>query len=273
MHSLIVGMGALGQQLAAELIQNGHHVTGLRRTALQVMGVRMLAQSVQQANLTTGEPIEQVYVILTPDRHDHASYQQTFIDSIAPLRHALSGHPVQRVYFISSTSVYGQNQGEWVDEQSFVQPRQYNGQILQAAEQQWRQAYPEQLVVIRPSGIYGTDRLRLIQWLQVGRPVATQAWSNRIHSTDLAGFLAYLADQPQVQPCYLATDSAPVMQDEVLAGLAAMLDIPMVSREPCEMSGKRLRNQRLLDSGYQLRYPDWQSGYRAVLAQLSGESI
>ena len=52
MHSLIVGMGALGQQLAAQLLAQGHQVTGLRRTAMPVAGVTMLAQSAQQADLS-----------------------------------------------------------------------------------------------------------------------------------------------------------------------------------------------------------------------------
>ncbi len=268
MHSLIVGMGALGQQLAAQLLAQGHQVTGLRRSTVQVAGVNMLAQAVQQADLSDVAPIQQAYVILTPDHRDEASYRQTFLDSIEPLRQALSVHPLQRLYFISSTSVYGQHQGEWIDESSPTQPRSYNGQVLLEAEGLWRQAYPEQLVLIRPSGIYGAGRLRLINWLRSGRPVATQAWTNRIHSEDLARFLAYLADQINLQPCYIVTDSQPVVQDEVLAGLAAQLRVPMVPQEYCEISGKRLNNQRLLASGYCLRYPDWQSGYQAQLASI-----
>lgn len=266
MHHLIVGMGALGQQLAQALLQDGQQVTGLRRTPVQLDGVQMLAQSVQQVDLTHVAPIQHAYVILTPDHYNVAGYRQAFIDSIEPLRQALSAHPLQRLYFISSTSVYGQDQGEWVDEQSPTQPSGYNGQILIEAEQLWRQVHPEQLVVIRPSGIYGAGRLRLIERLRSGRPVAAQAWTNRIHSEDLAGFLAYLSTQSDVQDCYIATDSTPVLQDEVLAGLAAQLNLPMVECTPQTVSGKRLSNQRLLDSGYQLRYPDWQSGYQHVLA-------
>ncbi|MFZ3193360.1 MAG: NAD-dependent epimerase/dehydratase family protein [Moraxellaceae bacterium] len=265
MHCLIVGMGALGQQLAQALLQNGHQVTGLRRTPIQLAGVQMLAQSVHQADLSAVLPIQQVYVILTPDRYDAAGYRQAFIDSIEPLRQALSAHPVARLYFISSTSVYGQDQGEWVDEQSATVPRGHNGRILLEAEQLWRQAYPEQLVLIRPSGIYGAGRLRLIEWLRAGRPVVTQGWTNRIHSEDLAGFLAYLASLSSVQTCYIATDSSPIQQDVILAGLAAQLAIPMVKREPHEVSGKRLSNQRLLASGYRLMYPDWQSGYQHII--------
>lgn len=268
MHHLIVGMGALGQQLAQLLLQNGHQVTGMRRTPIQLEGIQMLAQSVQQADLSAVPPIQQVYVILTPDRYDAAGYRQAFIDTIQPLRQALSAHPVARLYFISSTSVYGQDQGEWVDEQSPTQPSGYNGQVLLEAEQLWREAYPEQLVVIRPSGIYGAGRLRLIEWLRAGRSVATQAWSNRIHSEDLAGFLAHLSTLDQLQGCYIATDSQPVLQDEVLAGLAAQLNLPMVAREPRAVSGKRLCNQSLLQSGYCLRYPNSASGYRAVLSDL-----
>lgn len=264
MHSLIIGMGALGQQLAVQLLAQGHQVTGLRRSAVSVSGVQMLVQSAQQADLSSIAPLQQAYVIVTPDQYDEVSYRQTFIESIQPLRQALSAHPLQRLYFISSTSVYGQDQGEWVNEASPTQPHRYNGQVLLEAEKLWQQVYPEQLVVIRPSGIYDEHRLRLVKWLQSGCPVTTQAWTNRIHSEDLASFLAYLAGQGNVQPCYIATDSMPVMQDEVLASLAAHLQLPMVQQEWGEISGKRLSNQLLLDSGYQLRYPNWQSGYHSI---------
>lgn len=266
MHCLIVGMGSIGQQLARQLLQQ-HQVTGLRRTAVSFAGVRMLAQAVQHADLSQVEPIQHVYVILTPDDYSETGYQRTFIQSIAPLRQALSCHPVQRVYFISSSSVYAQHQGEWVDENSPTCPTAYNGQVLLEAERLWREAYPEQLVVVRPSGIYGEGRLRLVNWLRSGRPVVRQAWTNRIHSTDLVGFLAYLADLEAVQDCYIVTDSRPVEQDVVLEGLAEQLGLPMVERQEGAVSGKRLSNQRLLASGYRLKYADWREGYRAVLMQ------
>ena len=77
-----------------------------------------------------------------------------------------------------------------------------------------------------------------------------------------------MSTRHQLADCYIATDSQPVLQDEVLAGLAVQLNLPMVEREPRTVSGKRLSNQRLLDSGYRLRYPDWQSGYAGALRLL-----
>ncbi|MEC7119850.1 MAG: NAD-dependent epimerase/dehydratase family protein [Pseudomonadota bacterium] len=264
MHSLVIGMGDTGQRVAQGLLALGHRVTGVRRSIHAVAGVQMLAQSVHQLDLSNIAPVDQVYVILAPDQSDAAGYQQTFLHSIEPLRQALSVHPVQRLYLISSTSVYAQDQGEWVDEQSPTEPERFNGSVLLQAERHWRALYADRLVVIRPSGIYSAHRRRLVRWLQSGRPVATQAWSNRIHIEDLAGFLVHLATLTQVEPCYIATDDQPCYLDHILAGLADQLHLHMVDRIEQPVSGKRLSNQQLKQSGYVLRYANWQAGYAGL---------
>ena len=168
---------------------------------------------------------------------------------------------MQRVVFVSSTSVHGQDQGEWINEHTPPNAQRYNGAILWSAEQTWRATWGERLLVVRPSGVYGPQRDRLIRWLQSGKPVHMGQWSNRIHVDDLAGFLAHLTCIDAQLPLYLATDNAPVLLNEVLAALAHQAGLPMVAQLPAPIHGKRIDNQALRHSGYVLRYPTWRQGY------------
>ena len=269
MHVLIVGLGGIGRLLATNLVAQGHTVTGMSRTP-QVMegdlsGVKHLAQSVHEANFDQLSPIDWVYVLLTPDARRAESYSHIFIDSLLPLYAALQNHPIQRVVFISSTSVFGDGQGEWMDESTPPQPDTPTAVVLWQAEQQWRQVWAEKLVVVRPSGIYGPDRLRIISWVQQAKPVKLNQWTNRIHSDDLAGFLTHLIDLNSLLPLYIATDEQPVLQNEVLDYVAQQLKLSSVPSIDAAVAGKRLHCKNLLQSGYVLKYPNYQIGYTAIL--------
>ena len=269
MHVLIVGFGETAKLLANNLLAQGHQVTGLSRSGSPYTGVQMLAQPVQQADLSRLAAIDRVYVLLSPDERAVAAYQQIFLASLHPLFNALRPHPVQRVVFISSTSVYGPGQGEQVDELSIPQPPvDSTAAVLWQAEQQWRDVWQERLTVVRPSGIYGPGRLRLLRWVQAARPVTLQQWTNRIHIQDLAAILAGLASNPAPEALYLATDLQPALQDEVLDGLAALLGLPALPKQPGVLSGKRLHALHLKTAGYQYLYPDWQAGYQHIIRQL-----
>lgn len=272
MHILLVGMGDVGCKLACALDQAGHRVSGLCRTPKSGLPptITLLLQSVHAADLSALAPIDGVYVILAPDQSTPAAYTQTFIDSLPPLVAALAGHPVQRVIFVSSTSVYGENAGEWVDESTPVNPTGFNGQLLWQAEQAWRQQWQARLTVVRPSGIYAANRQRLLRWIEQGRPVASQQWSNRIHVDDVVGFLAYLADLSVLAPLYLLSDSQPSPQHDVLAQLAEWTNQPAPAVTLAEPSGKRIDNRALHQSGYVLRYPNWRLGYAQILLHADG---
>ena len=267
MHVLIVGLGGIGRKLATNLVAQGHAVTGVSRTP-QVMdgdlsGVKHLAQSVHDANFDQLPPIDWVYVLLTPDARTADSYTHIFVESLKPLYIALKNHPVQRVVFISSTSVYGSGQGEWVGEATAPHPDTPTAAVLWQAEQQWRSAWADKLVVVRPSGIYGPDRLRLISWVEQAKPVKYNQWTNRIHSHDLAGFLAYLMSLQTLLPLYIATDNQPSLQHEILDYIAKQHGISLVAKIDAVLSGKKLSNLKLRQSGYVLQYSSYIEGYHA----------
>jgi dTDP-4-dehydrorhamnose reductase len=124
------------------------------------------------------------------------------------------------------------------------------------------------------SGIYGPGRTRLIklaatpaQW-----PVHNN-WTNRIHRDDAAAFIASCvmkADKgAAVEPLYVVTDSQPVPQYEVLQWLAKEQGVDYSDvKVPDAIGGKRLSNQRMLNSGFSLQYPDYQAGYRQLIRSI-----
>lgn len=261
MHVLIIGLGDTGKRVASNLLAQGHQVTGVSRRVQQLSGVQHLAQDVQQADYTTLQPIDWVYILLTPDERTEAAYQRIFIESILPISRALAQHPIQKIVFISSTSVYGQHSAEWVDEDSSTNPTSPTAKLLLQAEHSWREQWHNKLIVVRPSGIYSATRQRLIRWVREGKPVQRNQWTNRIHIEDLAGLLTQLIHCKQPSALYIATDQLPALQDEVLDGIAELLKLPLVEKIEASPSGKRLKSKKIDEIAYVFRYASWQKGY------------
>ena len=172
--------------------------------------------------------------------------------------------------FTSSTAVYAQADGEWVDERSPTLPTAFNGRRLLEAEQLLF-AHAPGGVVLRLGGIYGPGRTRLLERVRRGEasyPPGTPAWSNRIHRDDCAGALAHLLELPDPEPVYLGVDNEPTCRRTLLEWLAARLDAPAPRPDPAlppPRSNKRCSNARLCASGYRFRYPDFRRGYDASL--------
>jgi nucleoside-diphosphate-sugar epimerase len=261
MHVLIIGLGETGKLLAANLLAQGHQVTGVSRHAQHIEGVRHLVQDVLQADYASLPPINWVYILLTPDQRSAEAYQRIFIESILSISKALAAHPIQKIVFISSTSVYGQQHGEWVDEDSPTQPTSLTAQILLQAEQRWRDIWQQRLIVVRPSGIYSATRQRLIRWVLEAKPVHKNQWTNRIHIDDLAGLLAQLIHCKTPSMLFIATDQQPALQDEVLDGIARFMGQPLPAKIEAACSGKRLKSKKVDEIDYVFRYASWQQGY------------
>lgn len=270
---LIVGCGDVGARLATRLVAAGHDVTGLRRSPFTLPGVTALHGDVTDpASLQLPEGLDAVFIILSPDGHDAQAYRRTYLDGTRNVLAALSGQSLRHVFWVSSSSVYGQEDGSLVDETSPAHPVTATAQVLLQSEQAVRDcAWPA--TIVRCSGLYGPGRMRLLRWVESGRPVQAEPpqWTNRLHVDDAAGILAFLlarvmADE-EVDSTYIATDSMPVAQHEVLDWLADGMGLPRVAHvaNPGGTCNKRLSSQRLKDLGYRWQYPDYREGYRGIM--------
>ncbi len=265
---LVIGCGDVGSRLALLLASDGHCVYGVRRSAHALTGVTMLQADVSQPLQLPMATLDYVFIILSPDSSSQAAYEQTFINSLDSLQRALEPYNLKRVFFISSTSVYGEDNGEWVSEETVPKACGFNGQVLIAAESLAKRYWPT--TIVRFGGIYGEGRLRLIRWVESGKAVTLGQWTNRIHATDAARLLAFLANQHQqgreLAECYVGVDDYPCVQDEVLDWLADELSLsPVPKVASTGDSNKRISNQRLKMLGYQFIYPSFKEGYAAVI--------
>lgn len=277
MKVLIVGCGDLGGLLAASLQgQSDEHwdISGLRRdTGALTPGIRPVRADVTRPDslaLLAKEQFDVLVFTLTPGEYSDERYRQVYVQGLANCLARVQGRPL--VLLVSSTSVYHQCDGEWVDETSPCQPSGFAGRRLLEAEQLLSSSGLP-FTIVRFAGIYGPGRNRMLAQLAGGSIVAPEPliYSNRIHSHDCAGFLAHLLNcwrkGEALESLYLGVDSKPASLWEVQSWLAGQLGLSPQQQLAARTRGsKRCRNQRLLDSGYRLLYPDYRSGYAALLA-------
>ncbi|MDP2228122.1 MAG: SDR family oxidoreductase [Moraxellaceae bacterium] len=270
---LIVGCGDVGGRLATLLAGAGHEVIGLRRSPFVLTGVTALVGDVRDpASLDFPPGLDAVFIVLAPGESGEAAYRATYLEGTRHVLAALAGQRPRQLFWVSSTGVYGQEDGRWVNEDTPPEPVTATGRILLESEALARTA-PSPVTVVRLSGLYGPGRLRLVRWVEAGRPVQADppSWSNRLHVEDAAALLAFLLEKRlsgmELAPVYIGTDSTPAPQHEVLDWLADGLSLPHVAHEnrPGGAQNKRLSNQRVSALGFCCRYHSYREGYAAVM--------
>lgn len=275
---LIAGCGKLGGTIAS-LLADSSDVFGLRRSPDQVparvhgIGADLMRPDSLKNILPTN--LDLVIYCLTPSSYDKQGYQDAYVTGLQHLNHALAGHALKRLIFISSTSVYSQDDDSWVDETSLARPTRFSGQQILAGEQAaLNSGHPA--TIIRFSGIYGPSRQRFLTEVVEGRmnPQSPAPFSNRIHEEDAANAVRHLAhralsDQP-LQELYIVSDCEPVRLDEVVSWVR--LQTPCAepvkeARKGGRSGSKQCSNQRLLDTGFQFQYPNFKAGYLPIIEQ------
>ena len=96
MHILFIGYGKTSQRVAKQLFQQGHQITTISRSPKSDDWAEHLIQDIHQLDLSQVAPIGAVYVLLSPESSTVEAYQRTFVDSIAPMLHALKSHPLKK---------------------------------------------------------------------------------------------------------------------------------------------------------------------------------
>ena len=297
MTVLLAGCGDLGTEAGLRFAAAGHRVVGWRRSPEKLPAVI----EGFAADLTHGElpPVPAdttaVVVAVAADSPTEEAYRAAYVDGLARVLDAVraSGAPVRRVLFVSSTAVYGDAGGGWVDETTAPNPGGFSGRIILEAEQ----LLADRLrgtgiapVVLRLGGIYGPGRTRLIDMVRGGKATlpAGSKLTNRIHRDDAAAAIVHLCTmEADPAPLYLGVDNEPAEMADVLTFLAAELGLPAPqpedrddagrtgsdrptparsSGEPSRGGNKKVSNALLRGTGLEFTYPSYREGYRAVLA-------
>ncbi|CAM3770713.1 SDR family oxidoreductase [Parendozoicomonas haliclonae] len=276
--TLIAGCGDVGGRLALRLLEAGHTVYGLRRSIESLPeGVKAL-----QGDLATGEwdewpeHIDYVVYAAAAGRSGEEGYRKTYVDGLGHVLAKIKAypHPPRRTFFTSSTAVYHQRDGEWIDELSETHPQTFNGQIMLEAEGLLLNS-DLPATVVRFGGIYGPGRNFMLRKVMGGEVYASEpvAFGNRIHADDCAGILEQLISldlsNECVHPLYLGVDCDPAPLSDVTQWLAEQVNVQPESEIPGGSRGsKRCRNQRVIESGYDFLYPSYREGYKTILGDI-----
>lgn len=274
---LIIGQGDIGLPVTNKLAEDNLSVTGLARNerahykphdAVGFIQADALSLTVEQLQKFT-----RIAIIVTPDDYSTSGYQNSYLaisQHLAELADKLTH--LERIVFISSTGIYGQDNGEWIDEYTApVTPEREASKVILQAEQALQQGFRDKAIIIRPSGIYGRERLMRLRKAKekYKAPIAAAHWSNRIMDRDLVTIIVKVLtiDAPQLsKPVYIATDYLPVTTLELETWLSEQVGetAPAIDSKKTAVTGKRLHSNIPLAW---LEYPDWQAGYRDILQQ------
>lgn len=274
MHVLQIGCGALGTLLAEATLAAGHSLTVVRRsrTAAPAGATLIQADVVHDDPLLSLQSLHADVLIycLAPSDGTPLSYQQTYVHGLRQVLNCLPVTQFKHVFFVSSTRVFGESAGEWVDDDSPALPSDACGHALREAEQ-LLETLPCGHTALRIAGIYGPQRLHLLRLAHAPERWPQQSvWSNRMHEQDVVGAILHLyhllAQSQPLPPHMILSDGVPSMQHEVLQWLATQMGLPAATTAvTAAVSGKRLRNLRLQQSGYPLKFSDYRAGYRCIL--------
>lgn len=281
MHILIIGCGYVGERYAKQALARGWRVSALTRrseqiTEWQTQGITGIQGDVLHRESLQALPTADLCVYAVG--FDRTATQDKREVYVTGLRHVLTEitDRIPRMIYISSTSVYGENNGEWVDEETICQPGNESGEICLEAEQvvqEFAVRNPQlfQASILRLSGIYGPGRLigrreQLAQELPIaGNP---ESWLNLIHIDDILQALFLLAVTPHPEPLYLLSDEQPNRRIEFYSALARHLGTPapIMPEDPTDQLGKRCDSSQIRNVlGLQLLRPTIVEGIPASL--------
>lgn len=279
MTILLAGCGDLGTEAGLRFAGLGHRVVGWRRSPAKLPA----AIEGAAADLTAGDlpPVPEdataVVIAVAADSPTEEAYRAAYVRGVENVLAALKRDAVtpERIIFVSSTAVYGDAGGGWVDESTPADPGGFSGRILVEAEEllQARLEGTSTLgVSVRLGGIYGPGRTRLIDQARSGSAVIPEdvRYTNRIHRDDAAAALVHLATMDAAPaPIYVGVDNEPADLGSVLRFLASELGLPaprVGDAGPARGGNKRCRNDLLRSTGFTLAFPTFREGYRDVIA-------
>jgi nucleoside-diphosphate-sugar epimerase len=276
---LLAGCGDLGTEAGLRFAAAGHRVVGWRRQPEKLpVEIEGVAADLGSTNLP---PIpadtSAVVVALAADSPTEDAYRAAYVDGLAHILDALERDSVtpRRVLFVSSTAVYGDAGGGWVDESTTAAPGGFSGRIMREAEDLLHNGLRGTRTagtVLRLGGIYGPGRTRLIDQVRNGSAVIPDEsrYTNRIHRDDAAAAIVHLTTMESMPaPVYVGVDNHPAELGEVLRFLASELDLPEPPTGPAgeaRAGNKRCSNSLLRSTGFEFAFPSFREGYRDVLA-------
>lgn len=280
---LVLGHGYTAQALAARLIPEGWQVIGTTRSPEKAEALR--AQGIEPL-IWPGTPLAPALArathLLASIGADAAGDPVLAAegDAIA----AAAPHLAWAGY-LSTTGVYGDHQGGWVDEQTPLTPSTQRGRWRVLAEGQWRGVPGLPIHIFRLAGIYGPGRgpFEKVRDGSARLVIKPNQFMSRAHVDDIAAVLQASIRRPNPGAAYNVCDNEPTPPEVVLRHAAQLLGLPEPPSVPFDQAGmspmarsfysesKKVRNDKIRDElGVKLLYPTYRENLAAILAALSG---
>jgi nucleoside-diphosphate-sugar epimerase len=270
---LIVGCGYLGRRVAQRWRTEGHRVFATTRrperaAELRAAGIEPVVCDVLAPDSLRALPdVETVAYCVGLDRSAGVPMRTVYVGG---LTNVLAERAWPRLVYVSSTGVYGQDDGSEVDETAATEPAEESGRVVLEAERLLCQRLPG-AVVLRFAGIYGPGRLIRSEALRRGEPILgePERWLNLIHVEDGAAAVVAAAERGRAGAVYNVSDDRPVRRRDFYALLARLLGAPpprFVAPPLPEGAGRRVVNRRLREElGVALHCPSYEGGLPALL--------
>ncbi len=289
-RAVILGCGYIGLELGDQLQTAGIDVVGVRRSADGCRAIEDRGFTAVQADLTDCADLAElpdadwlVFAASSGGREADAA-RKIYVDALSDVieEYGAREPTPDRLVYTSSTGVYGDHDGDWVDESTPLEPTTDKTRVLAEAERVAREtsaAYGIDGTVARFSGLYGPDRYRLERYLS--GPV-TEGHLNMVHRVDAAGAVGYLLTADLARDdAVVVTDDEPVDKWAFADWLADQCDVPAPPKQTKNerlsddglsaaarrriLTSKRCSNARLRELGYEFQYPTFKTGYRAAI--------
>ncbi|MEM7670652.1 MAG: SDR family oxidoreductase [Pseudomonadota bacterium] len=273
---LSIGHGYSARELAKRLLTGGWRVIGTTRSEDKAKSIRATGA---EAVIWPGADLspllaEASHLLLS------AGPQEDGDPVLAALGGTLPANSITWAGYLSTTGVYGDRSGGWVDETSECTPATRRGQWRLAAEREWA-ATGLPLHIFRLAGIYGPGRgpFAKVRSGTARRIIKPGQIFSRTHVDDIASILEASISSPRPGAVYNVCDNEAAPPEDVIAHAAELLGLPVpdaVAFEDADMSpmarsfyaeSKRVSNRRTLDElGVSLRYPTYREGLAALLS-------
>jgi nucleoside-diphosphate-sugar epimerase len=284
-HCVAYGMGYSASHWARRLLKGGVRVGGLTRDvdkleALLAEGMQMLAtDKADEAAFATVTHL----LISVPPSEGHAQALERIGKWDTP--------DLQWIGYLSSTGVYGDCGGDWVDETTPPNPHDARTQGRLAAEQDWQvlaDAKHVPLHIFRLGGIYGPGRnaLEQVKAGKARRIIKPGVQFSRIHVEDIATSVILAMHKGRGDQIYNCCDDVPSEAKEVITYACHLLDVKAPPLEPFETAeltpmmrsfyaaNRRVKNTKLkTDLGMEFAYPSYKEGLTALLALQNNMSV
>lgn len=291
MKRLVIGCGFLGKPLSQRWLDTGDEVFATTRSPkhaskFEECGFTPIVADITQPNSLgrlAGLDVDTVVFAVGMDRTQYQSVHSVYVDGLQNVLDVLAlepqpGSKVPHFVYVSSTGVYGDFAGDWVDETSPTDPRREGGKACLAAEELLRQsAFWDRTTILRMAGLYGGERFPTLAKIKAKawNSLSPAGYLNLIHQQDAVAAIAAVVEKSLTGETFCVVDSHPTLRRDYYQFIADQFGlgpIPWPAQSTIDpqsrsSSSKRIGNDKLLKAtGLVLKHPDFRSG----MAELFG---